>query len=231
MALRIAGKALFALLALLACSIAYLVVVAVWASASFNDAMSGVPVAAASLSARQTEILLRVEDPTFYEHSGLSLAEGQGFTTITSALASQVFLSGRKLAGIEGALQSFYRGVFDCCRRTDFGRDVMALVLNAKLSKDEQLALYVSEVYMGTHRGQQVKGLTSAAQSYLGKPLERTTEQEFIGLVAMIKAPNLYHPVRNPAAHSLRAARIQALLSGKCQPDGWFDTSYNQCAP
>ncbi|MES2070090.1 MAG: transglycosylase domain-containing protein [Pseudomonadota bacterium] len=213
------------------CWLAYLVVVAAWASASFDDAMSSVPVAIPSLSTRQTEILLRVEDPTFYQHSGLSLADGQGLATISSAVASQVFLSDRRLAGMEGALQRFYRGVFDCCKRADFGRDVMALVLNAKLSKDKQLALYVSEVYMGTNRGQQVKGLTAAAQSYLGKPLQQTTEQEFIGLVAMIKAPNWYHPVRNPAAHLLRAARIQALLSGKCKPDGWFDTSYNRCTP
>lgn len=226
MTLRFAAKAM---LAFLACALVYLIVVALWASASFTDAMSGVPVAPYQLSARQTEILLKVEDPNFYQHPGLSLADGQGLATISSSVARQVFLSERKLPGIEGVFQTFYRSVFDCCKRVDVGRDIMALVLNAKLPKDRQLALYVSNTYMGTHRGEQIMGLMSAAHSYLGKPLEQTTEKEFIGLVAMINAPNLYHPVRNPGVHALRAARLEAMLSGACQPDGWLDTSYSQC--
>ncbi len=208
----------------------YLIIAASWAAIALGDVMPAVPPAPTGLSARQIAILLKVEDPTFYQHHGLSLADGQGFATISSAVASQVFLSGRSQDGIEGALQALYRGVFNCCKHVDFGRDVMALVLNARLSKDQQLALYVSEVYMGRNRGGQVKGLASAAQSYFGKPLAQLTEPEFIGLVAMIKAPNLYHPISNPAAHAQRAARIQALVDGKCKPAGWFDTSYTQCA-
>lgn len=219
------------LLAFIACVLAYLVIAASWAAVSFNDAMSKVPVTSINLSQRQIDILLRVEDPTFYEHPGLSLAEGQGFATISSAVASQVFLSDRKLGGVEGAFQTLYIGVFSCCKRVDFGRDVMALVLNARLPKDRQLAQYVSEVYMGSNRGAALRGLAPAAESYLGKPLEQASESEFIGLVAMIKAPNLYHPLKNPSLHHLRAARIQALISGKCKPAGWFDTSYTQCGP
>ncbi|OFA02392.1 transglycosylase domain-containing protein [Duganella sp. HH101] len=228
MPLKKIGKGL---LAFMACLLAYLVIAASWAQVSFNDAISKVPVASVNLSQRQIDILLRVEDPNFYEHPGLSLAEGQGFATISSAVASQVFLSDRKLDGVEGAFQALYRGVFRCCKRVDLGRDVMALVLNARLPKDRQLAQYVSEVYMGSHQGTAVIGLASAAESYLSKPLEQASESEFIGLVAMIKAPNLYHPLKNPSLHHLRAARIQALISGKCKPAGWFDTSYTQCDP
>ncbi|GJJ02870.1 hypothetical protein RugamoR64_34080 [Duganella rhizosphaerae] len=228
MTLKMIGKGM---LVFLACLLAHLIIAACWAAVSLSDAMSNMPTAAIGLSERQIAILLKVEDPTFYQHPGLSLAEGQGLATISSAVASQVFLSGRSLGGIEGALQTLYRGVFNCCKQVDFGRDVMALVLNARLSKDRQLALYVSEVYMGTNRGGQVNGLASAAQSYLGKPLAQLAEPEFIGLVAMIKAPNRYHPISHPAAHAQRAARIQALVDGKCKPAGWFDTSYTQCAP
>lgn len=219
------------MLALLACLLAYLIIAACWAAVSLNDALTNMPAASINLSERQIGILLKVEDPTFYRHPGLSLADGQGVATISSALASQVFLSERRLGGIEGVFQILYRGVFNCCKQVDLGRDVMALVLNARLSKDRQLALYVAEVYMGTHRGGQVRGLASAAESYLGKPLAQATEAEFIGLVAMIKAPNQFHPIKNPAAHALRAARIQALVAGKCRPAGWLDTLYIQCDP
>ena len=46
------------------------------------------------------------------------------------------------------------------------------------------------------------------------------------GLVAMIKALNEFHPVRNPAADAVRLARVRAVLAGLCRPSGWLDTDY-----
>lgn len=210
--------------------LAYLAVAAAWAWSAFDDARRLVPVQAVELSNRQAAVLLRVEDPEFYGHHGLSLGPGQGVATISSALAREMFLGKDRLDGLPGMMQAFYRGVFDCCKRIDLGRDVMALVLDARMSKREQLQRYATTVYMGTHEGRQVTGLDQAARSYLGKPLEATTDEEFIQLAAMIKAPNYFHPARNPAALADRAARIRALLLGSCAPDGWFDTDYEACA-
>lgn len=62
----------------------YLGIAAVWAAVSFDDAVAHMPVVEHSpLSAPQTAILLKVEDPTFYSHHGLSLADGQGAATIS----------------------------------------------------------------------------------------------------------------------------------------------------
>jgi membrane carboxypeptidase/penicillin-binding protein len=210
---------------------AYLGIAALWATASFDEAMAKLPAIAANpLSASQTAILLKVEDPAFFAHHGISLADGQGSATISSALARELYLSGDRLGGINGIMQRFYRAVFDCCKKVDLGRDAMAIVLDAKLPKERQLALYVERVYLGTHRGMQVRGLRQGARSYLGKTLHELTDHEFIGLVAMIKAPNKYHPGRDPAAHAERAARIEAMLAGTCKPGGWFDTSLDGCA-
>jgi membrane carboxypeptidase/penicillin-binding protein len=211
--------------------LAYLAVAATWAWSAFDDMRRLVPLTeAVELSNRQAAVLLRVEDPDFYGHHGLSLGQGQGVATISSALARELFLGKDRLEGMTGMMQAFYRGVFACCKRIDLGRDVMALVLDARMSKREQLQRYAASVYMGTHGGQQVTGLDQAARSYLGKPLDATSDEEFIRLAAMIKAPNHYHPSRNPAALAERAARIQALLLGRCAPDGWFDTDYEGCA-
>ena len=226
--MRFACKAVLAMFLLAA---AYLGLVAVWASASFNAVMEAVPAPPMMpLSARQTTILLRVEDPTFFQHAGVSLAEGQGVATISSAVARDLYLSDRPLSGVSGVLQRFYSRVFDCCKKFDLGRDVMAFVLNAKLPKRNQLALYVADVYMGSQDGKPVIGLPQASATYLGKPLDEISEPEFVGLVAMIKAPNQYHPISQPEQHAARVARIQALLDGKCKPDGWFDTVYDACA-
>lgn len=211
--------------------LAYLAVAAAWAWSAFDDARRLAPPAeAVELSNRQAAVLLRVEDPDFYGHHGLSLGQGQGVATISSALARELYLGKARLDGVPGMMQTFYRGVFACCKRIDLGRDMMALVLDARMSKREQLRRYTASVYMGTHERQQVTGLAQAARSYLGKPLEATTDEEFIRLVAMIKAPNHYHPSRNQAALADRAARIQALLLGRCAPDGWFDTDFEGCA-
>lgn len=220
------------MLALLAAPVLYLAIAAGWAAASIDDLLARWPqdTAPAALSPRQINILLRIEDPTFFTHHGLSLAEGQGVATISSALAREFFLEGPRLDGVQGSLQGIYRRVFDCCKRIDFGRDITALVLDARLSKERQLAMYVQSVYMGRHDGQQVRGLAQAAQACFGKPLAQLSDAESAGLVAMIKAPNAYHPVREPAAHALRLARVQAVLDGSCRPSGWFDTDYAHCA-
>lgn len=228
--LRTVRKASLVGLALLS---AYLVGVALWSLASVHQVADhyAAPAHGTGLSTHQTEILLRIEDPTFFSHRGLSVGNGQGFATISSAVARDGFLYDVHFDGIKGRFQSFYRSVFECCKKVDVGRDVMALVLNAHLSKERQLAAYISRVYMGTSEGTQVRGLQQAATTYLGKPLDRLTDPEFAGLVAMIKAPNYFHPVKNRPAYALRVARVNAILSGKCTPGGWFDTSFAHCDP
>lgn len=219
------------LLALPAFLLVYLAVAACWAWASFDAAMAGAGAPpAAQLSSRQSAILTLVEDPSFLTHRGVSLAPGQGMATISSAVARDVYLYGTRFTGAAGALQTLYRGVFDCCKKIDLGRDMMAVVLNARLPKQRQLALYVSQVYMGTHEGRQIRGLPQAAESYLGKPLDATTMEEFIGLVAMIKAPNAFHPLKHPGAYDTRVARVRALVAGACRPGGWFDTTLEHCS-
>jgi len=222
------GKAVLALAALL---LVYLAVVAWWASASVDTLLAQHPAdpPAPRLSQSQLAILLRIEDPSFFTHHGLSLAEGQGVATISSAVARDLFLYDGRLDGLQGQLQRFYRGVFDCCRKVDLGRDTMALVLDASVSKERQLALYVGGVYMGRHEGRQLRGLEQGARAYLGKPLAALSDDEMARLVAMLKAPNELHPVRNRDAYALRLERVRAVLAGRCQPDGWLDTNYAHC--
>lgn len=208
----------------------YLAVAGCWAWATFDQAMAGARVLPeAQLTARQTRILTLVEDPGFFAHHGVSLGRGQGLATISGAVARDVYLDGVDMAGPAGALQQLYRAVFACCKRIDLGRDLMAVVLDARLPKERQLAVYVSQVYMGTQGGRQVRGLPQAAHGYFGKRLDQTTDDEFIRLVAMIKAPNGFHPARNPAAHATRVARVRALVAGRCRPGGWFDTALEGC--
>lgn len=224
------GRVLLALTATAALLLAYLAIAAFWAASCVDTLLAPYPeTQKAPLSPLQLGILLTVEDPVFFAHPGLSLADGQGAATISSAVARDLFLYGAPLTGVQGGMQRFYRAVFDCCRKIDLGRDTMALVLDAHASKQQQLAIYTATVYMGRHEGRQLRGLEAAARAYFGKPLAALGTDESLGLIAMIKAPNEFHPQRNPAAYALRVARVRAVLDGRCHPDGWFDTTYAHC--
>jgi len=226
----IIGTRAKALLAIPLFLLSYLLIAAAWSWSALDEALAAYPAAGAvALSPRQAQLLLKIEDPTFYEHAGLSLADGQGVTTISSAIARDVLLTHGQLSGVKGVMQSFYRGVFNCCKKMDIGRDAMALVLNANVPKQRQLELYVAQVYMGTHQGVQVRGLPNAALEYLSRPLAQLSDHELAGLIGMIKAPNQFHPIKHHLAFAERARRVQAVLAGTCRPAGWFDTSYLQC--
>jgi membrane carboxypeptidase/penicillin-binding protein len=220
-----------ALLILPACLLAYLASVAMWSWVSVDEVLANEvrPGRYTELSASQAAILLKIEDPTFFEHAGIDLSDGQGLTTVTSSVARDVFLYEAKLDGVKGLFQSMYRAVFECCKKADIGRDLMALVLDAHLSKEEQFSRYVSGAYMGSHRGEQIIGFSEASQAYLGKPIAQASDKEFTRLVAMVKSPNQFHPARHASALAERVARIEEVVAGRCHPSGWFDTTYAHC--
>ena len=220
------------LLVFLTLFMGYLAIAAAWAWTVIDGAVASYPVANyAPLTRNQIKMVFAIEDPNFLRHKGLSLSQGQGKATITSAVTTSALLYRRDMLGIKGVFQSMYRAVFACCKQIDLGRDVMTLVVSAKVSKEKQLAMYAYDVYLGTEHGRQIKGLEQGALAYAKMPLEKLSDAQFAGLVAMIKAPNLYHPTRNPKAYRQRVARVQLIVTGSCMPDGLFDTTYAHCTP
>ena len=83
---------------------------------------------------------------------------------------------------------------------------------------------------MGSYKGESVIGLIQASSIYHGRSLPDLTNREFIGLVAMLKAPIRFHLLDNPDAHKSRTDNIEKIIAGECQPNSWFDTSYEHCA-
>ncbi|MBP6627256.1 MAG: transglycosylase domain-containing protein [Arenimonas sp.] len=210
----------------------YLSAVLLWANAVAGELLKQTPSfhQAIQIQPRHVAALAIVEDPAFFEHRGLNISNGQGLTTLTSVVARDLFLGNSDVDGISGAAQSFYRGVFDCCKRIDLGRDVMALVLDAHATKQQQLNMYLNRTYFGSLNGKAVIGFDAAANAYYGKDLSKLTDAEFFGLMAMPIAPNRYHPGRNPELHAERARRIAALVAGECEARGWLDLSYEDCS-
>jgi membrane carboxypeptidase/penicillin-binding protein len=166
-----------------------------------------------ALSKRQIDILLAVEDPQFYEHKGIDFrTPGAGMTTITQGLVKIHYFKPFK-PGIRKIKQTL----------------IARFALDPLVSKDDQLKLFINEVYMGFIDNKQLYGFEAAAQAYYDKPFSKLSEDEFIGLVAMIIGPNTYNPATNPAMHAERVRRIKRLISGEAGPNGWMDVYLEGC--
>lgn len=77
---------------------------------------------------------------------------------------------------------------------------ILALRIEANLSKDRILELYLNEIYLGLS----AYGVAAAGQAYFNKPLEELNLQEAAFLAALPKAPNNYNPFRFPDAAKAR---------------------------
>jgi penicillin-binding protein 1A len=77
---------------------------------------------------------------------------------------------------------------------------ILAMRIEASLSKERILELYLNEIYLGL----QSYGVAAAAQAYFNKPLEELTPAEAAFLAALPKAPNNYNPFRFPEAAKAR---------------------------
>jgi penicillin-binding protein 1A len=133
--------------------------------------------------------ILAAEDERFYSHGGVdylsvlraaasNLASGtqQGAGTITMQVARNFFLTREK------TITRKLREV------------LLAWKIEANLSKDDILQLYVNQIFLG----QRAYGFAAAAQIYFGKPLKDVSTAEAAMLAGLPKAPSAYNPVSNP---------------------------------
>ena len=77
---------------------------------------------------------------------------------------------------------------------------LLAWKIEANLSKDEILELYINQIYLG----QRAYGFGAASQIYFGKPFKDVTVAEAAMLAGLPKAPSAYNPVSNPSRAKLR---------------------------
>lgn len=165
----------------------------------------------AKLTPEQLAILLAVEDPKFYSHHGVDLATpGAGMTTITQGLVKLLYYPEGFKQGLAKIRQTL----------------IAQYALDALVSKDTQLDLFLNLAYFGQQDNDVVTGFAQAAQVYLHKNLEFLSEDEFISLVAMLIAPNKLKP--DTPANNVRVKRIKAYLSNSYQPKSVLDFEYNE---
>src|SRR6266478_4799355 len=140
--------------------------------------------------------VLAAEDRHFFLHPGVdpvAIARAlvadlrahhvaQGASTLTQQLAKNAFLSPRRTLSRK------------------LREAVLALLLEARASKEDILGRYVASVYLGVDGGLPVHGFSEAAQVYFGKPLGELEPAECALLAGIIRSPNGLSPRRRPRA-------------------------------
>lgn len=172
------------------------------------------PLALDTIPPRRLAMLLRVEDPGFFEHRGVDFSSpGQGMTTITQALVKRFYFD-RFRPGFAKIEQSL----------------IARFVLDPAMSKRDQLEVFVNHASFGDFPEGPIIGLEAAARHFYRRPFAELGDREFLSLVATLMAPNALDPRRHPTANAERVRRIEALLAGRCAPRGLRDVTYEDCA-
>jgi len=154
---------------------------------------------------RLLEAVVAVEDRRFYQHYGFDLRRfvkivwinltstaSPGASTITQQLARNTFLT------LDKTIPRKIKEV------------ILALQIEQTYSKDEILAMYLNEIYMGSGS----YGMQAAARTYFGKNLWEIDEAEATLLAGVIQLPEVYSPKRHlDRAYRRRAVVLESMIA------------------
>lgn len=141
-----------------------------------------------------TDALLAVEDPKFFEHKGLSIRGilraiwvnikerrfAQGGSTLTQQLIKNLFLTRER--SIKRKLTEW----------------PMAIALERRYSKEEILQAFVNEVFFAQDKSRAIHGFGLGSLYFFDKPVQELETHESALLVALLKGPTYYSPIRHP---------------------------------
>ena len=145
-----------------------------------------------NLSSPLINALVSTEDSRFYEHSGIdfrsifraifNLGSKGGASTITQQLAKNLLVK-----------RSRFDNVFNKTIQK-LKEWIIAVRLEKDYTKQEILKLYLNTVDFGNN----AFGIKMAAQTYFGVSPEKLNPDQAALLIAMVKGPPFYSPIRHP---------------------------------
>lgn len=168
---------------------------------------------ASGLGQGRIEQLLQVEDPGFWDHSGVDpTTAGAGITTVTQSLAKRV------------GFESWQPGIRKI-RQTGY-----ALGLEKQLSKSQIIALFLDTAETGRGPDGWVTGFFDASEAVFGRSVADLGDQDFLSLVAVLIAPARFDLTSDEPDLAQRVKRIERLISDSCSPKGLSDVWLKGCA-
>ncbi len=165
-----------------------------------------------SLGNERLRVLLLVQDPGFYQHSGIDFSTpGAGLTTLAQSVSKRL------------AFDHFKPGIGKI-RQTGF-----ALGVSRELNKKQLIALFLETAEMGKSNRGWVTGFYKASEVFFGKTVNELSDEEFYSLVAVLIAPGKLKLAIPDSRLKARVQRIVKLAHGDCKPTSLTDVWLEGC--
>jgi penicillin-binding protein 1A len=174
----------------------------------FEENQRRVWVVLADIPQQVQKAFVAAEDKRFHQHKGI---DERG---LIRAFIGNLAASGRPQGG-STITQQIVKNLLvgeDLTYERKIREMIVASRVEAALSKEEILELYLNSVYLG--RGSW--GIELAARSYFGKQAKDLTLEEGALLAGLTKGPNFFSPDRHPG----RAQERLAYVLSRLQEDG-----------
>src|SRR5215475_11371784 len=135
-----------------------------------------------------------IEDRQFFEHSGIN------WRGLARALLTD-FQAGEIREGGSSITQQLVKNFFlkpDRTWKRKLSEAYRSVILEQRLSKEEIMAMYCNQIYLGQRGGFSINGFGEAARSYFGKDVSQLTLPESALLAGIIQSPNTRSPFTHP---------------------------------
>jgi 1A family penicillin-binding protein len=119
----------------------------------------------------------------------------QGGSTITQQLAKNLFLSPERTIARKA------------------NETVLALILEARMTKQQILEAYLNNVYLGQSESIGIFGVGQGARAFFGKEVRELTVAEAATIAGLIHSPNLDSPLRHPDRARNRRDQVLDLMA------------------
>src|SRR5262245_22578930 len=136
------------------------------------------------------DAITSIEDRQFFEHSGIN------WYGVVRALLTDI-QSGELKEGGSSITQQLVKNFFlkpDRTLKRKLSEAYMSVILEQRLSKEEIMAMYCNQIYLGQRGGFSINGFGEAARSYFGKDVSQLSLQESALLAGIIQSPNYLSP-------------------------------------
>jgi penicillin-binding protein 1A len=151
---------------------------------------TSIPVTASDIPEVLKQAVVAVEDKRFYSHGGID-----PWGALRALWAD---LRGKRVVqGGSTITQQYVKNVYTSGERTlarKIREAVLASQLDRKVTKDEILFRYLSNIYLGGG----AYGIGAAAESYFKKPVNDLNASESAMIAGLISAPSDFEPRTNP---------------------------------
>ena len=152
-------------------------------------------------------MLLLIEDQSFFQHRGVDFKEIvrvfygylfedkdiRGASTITQQLIKNTLLSRDKTLSRK------------------MNEALMAMLMELNYDKNYILERYMNTVYLAQQGSMAIQGFASASQFYFEKKVDDLDLREMATLVALLKGPSYYNPVKYPDRLNKRVDMILSM--------------------